>query len=138
MQVQPYLFFNGRCDEAIEFYKRALGAEVEMVMRYKDSPEPTPPGMTPPNWGDKIMHASMRVGETTVMASDGGSSTPAKFGDFSLSLSPANAAGAQKLFRALSDGGSVQMPLGKTFWSPAFAMLTDRFGVKWMINATAA
>ena len=133
MAIEPYLFFNGRCEEAIEFYKKALGAEVLMLMRYKESPEPTPPGMVPPGWENKVMHTTLRIGNASVMASDGCSEGP-NFQGFSLSLSVANAAEAERAFTALSDGGQVQMPLGKTFWSPCFGMVTDRFGVGWMVS----
>jgi PhnB protein len=133
MQVQPYLFFDGRCEEAIEFYRKALGAEVGMVMRYKDSPEPTPPGMVPPGSENKIMHASMRIGDTTVMASDGHAKGNPKFEGFSLSLNPRNETEAERIFKALADGGQVQMPLGKTFFARSFGMVADRFGVGWMI-----
>ena len=133
MAIEPYLFFNGRCEDAIEFYKKALGAEVLMLMRYKDSPEPPPPGMVPPNWDNKIMHASLRIGNATVMTSDG-CSEGTSFQGFSLSLSVANEAEAEHAFTALSDGGQVRMPLTKTFWSPCFGMLADRFGVGWMVG----
>jgi PhnB protein len=137
MQIQPYLFFNGRCEEAVEFYRRALGAKVEMLMRFKDSPDPVPPGMIPPGSENKVMHASLSIGDTTVMASDGNCSGQPGFQGFSLSISLTNLAEADRLFAALAEGGQVQMPLAKTFWSPRFGMLTDRFGVGWMINATA-
>jgi PhnB protein len=133
MAIEPYLFFNGCCEEAVEFYKKALGAEVLMLMRYKESPEPPPPGMVPAGWGDKIMHTSMRIGNATVMASDGCSEGP-NFKGFSLSLSAANEAEAGRFFKALADLGQVQMPLEKTFWSPCFGMVTDRFGVGWMVT----
>ena len=133
MQVQPYLFFDGRCEEAIEFYRRALRAEVTMLMRFKESPEPQPPGMIPPGSENKVMHASMRIGETTVNASDGECRGKPSFEGFSLSLEAANEAEADKLFAALSEGGQVQMPLGKTFFSPRFGMVADRFGVSWMV-----
>src|ERR1043165_3889105 len=132
--VQPYLFFNGRCEQAVEFYRKSIGAEVEMMMRYKESPEPPLPGMVPPGFESKIMHASFRVGETTLMASDGCSAEKANFQGFSLSLSVANEAEADRVFAALSDGGQVRMPLTKTFWSPRFGMVEDRFGVGWMIT----
>ncbi len=133
MQVQPYLFFDGRCEEAIDFYKRALGAEVLMLMRFKDSPEPPQSGMIPPGSDDKIMHASFRIGESTVMASDGHCAGQASFQGFSLSLMVPNEAEAELLFTALADGGQVQQPLTKTFFSPRFGMVADRFGVSWMI-----
>src|SRR5262245_3197097 len=133
MHIEPYLFFEGRCEEAVEFYLRALGAEVMMLMRYKDSPEP-PPGKLPPGWENKVMHASLRIGETTVMASDGFAQGRPRFQGFSLSITVPDEARADKLFGALADGGQVQMPLTKTFWAPRFGMVTDRFGVGWMIG----
>jgi PhnB protein len=137
MQIQPYLFFDGRCEEAVEFYRRALGAEVLMLMRFGESPDPPPPGKLPPGSEKKVMHAELRIGESTVMASDGGCANHASFQGFSLSLSPPDAATAERLFAALADGGQVQMPLGKTFWSPCFGMVVDRFGVGWMVNVVA-
>jgi PhnB protein len=138
MQIQPYLFFDGCCEEAVEFYRRALGAEVQMLLRYRDSPEPAPPGMVPPGTEDKVMHASFRIGESVLMASDDCSvAARPRFGGFSLSISVADAAEAKRCFEALADGGKVTMPLGKTFWAPAFGMVTDRFGVGWMVNAMA-
>ncbi|HEX2242348.1 MAG TPA: VOC family protein [Gammaproteobacteria bacterium] len=133
MQVQPYLFFYGRCEEAIDFYKRTLGAEVTMLMRFKDSPEPPQPGMVPPGSDDKIMHASFRIGDSTVMASDGHCLQRPSFKGFSLALTVPNEAQAERLFTALADGGQVQQPLTKTFFSPRFGMVADRFGVSWMI-----
>lgn len=133
MLVQPYLFFDGRAEEAIEFYRSVLGAEPVMVMRFKESPEPPPPGMVPPGSENKIMHASLRIGETTVMASDGSCQGQASFQGFALSLTVANEAEADRLFAALGQGGQVQMPLTKTFFSPRFGMVADRFGVSWMI-----
>jgi PhnB protein len=133
MKVQPYLFFDGRCEEAIEFYKRALGAEVLMLMRFNESPEPPPPGMVPPGSENKIMHASMRIGESEVMASDGRSMGNPAFQGVSLSLSVSSEAEADRLFNALGEGGQVQMPIGKTFFSPRFGMVADRFGVSWMV-----
>jgi len=134
MQVQPYLFFNGRCDEAIEFYRRAIGAEVEMLMRYRESPDPPPPGTIPPGSENKVMHASLRIGDTTIMASDGLCSGKPQFEGLSLSISVPDAAAADRLFAGLAAGGQVQMPLTQTFWSPRFGMLVDRFGLGWMIN----
>ena len=134
MEVQAYLFFDGRCEEAVEFYKKALGAKVEMLMRFKESPDPPPPGMLPPGSENKIMHSCLRIGDTAVMASDGGCTGKASFQGFSLSLAVASAAEADRLWGALADGGTVQMPIGKTFWSPRFGMVTDRFGVSWMVN----
>jgi PhnB protein len=108
-----------------------------MLMRYKDSPEPPPPGMVPPGSENKVMHSSLRIGETTVMASDGECQGKPSFQGFSLSLTVANEAEADRVFAALSDGGQVQMPLGKTFFSPRFGMVADRFGVSWMVILTA-
>ncbi len=136
--IQPYLFFNGSCEQAVEFYRKALGAEVEMMMRFKDSPEPHQPGMVPPGFENKIMHTSFRIGETTVMASDGCSAEKANFEGFSLSLSIPNEAEADRVFAALAEGGQVRMPLTKTFWSPRFGMVADRFGVGWMISVMPA
>jgi PhnB protein len=132
MQVQPYLFFDGRCEEAIQFYKKALGAEVQMLMRFKDSPEPPNPDCMPVS-GEMVMHASFRIGSTMLMASDGQGKGQASFKGFSLSLTVPKEADADRLFAALSDGGQVQMPLAKTFFSPRFGMVADRFGVSWMI-----
>ena len=131
MLVQSYLFFDGRCEEALEFYRRALGAETTMLMRFKDSPEP-PPGCAPSS-DNKVMHSSFRIGDTTIMASDGRATGKPNFDGFSLSLSVASEAEADRRFNALADGGEVIMPLGKTFFSPRFGMVSDRFGVKWMV-----
>jgi PhnB protein len=133
MQVQPYLFFDGRCDEALEFYRKKLGAEVTMLMRFKESPEPPQPGMIPPGSEDKVMHASFRIGDTTMMASDGRCLGQPNFQGFALSLTVPNDAEADRLFTALADGGQVHMPLTKTFFSSRFGMVADRFGVSWMI-----
>jgi PhnB protein len=135
--IQPYLFFNGSCEQAVEFYRKALGAEVEMSMRYKESPEPPKPGMIPPGFESKIMHTSFRIGETLVMASDGCSADKAHFEGFSLSLAFRETMGADRAFAALSEGGQVRMPLAKTFWSPRFGMVQDKFGVAWMISVVA-
>ena len=136
MLVQPYLFFDGRCEEAVEFYRRTLGAEVTMLMRFKDSPEPHPPGMLPPGAENKVMHTSLRIGDTTVMASDGQCLGRPSFQGFSLSLTVPSEADAERLFGSLADGGQVQMPLAKTFFSSRFGMVADRFGVLWMILVT--
>ena len=130
MQVQPYLFFNGRCEEAFAFYKAALGAEVTALMRFKDSPAPQPPGTLPPGSENKVMHGAMRIGNT---ASDGHCNGKPNFGGFSLTLSVATAAAAERIFAALGDGGTVQMPLSQTFFASRFGMLADRFGVGWMV-----
>jgi len=136
--IQPYLFFQGHCEEALDFYKKAIGAEVEMVMRFKDSPDPHPPGMVPPGWESKVMHASFRVGQTTIMASDGcPSEAGGGFKGFSLSLTVPSESEADRVFAALSQNGQVKMPLTKTFWSSRFGMLEDRFGIGWMITVAA-
>jgi PhnB protein len=131
--IEPYLFFNGCCEEAVKFYQKALGAELQMMMRYKESPEPPPPDMVPPDWGDKVMHSSLRIGSTVVMASDG-CGEGGKFEGFSLSISVDTEAEARKIFAALSEAGQVKMPLTKTFWSPCFGMLEDKFGIGWMVG----
>lgn len=132
MQVRPYLYFDGRCEEALGFYRKALGAEVVMLMRFKDGPER---GMGSPGAEEKIMHSSFRIGDTTIMASDGRCLGNPNFQGFALSLEAASDAEAQQLFSALGDGGQVQMPLTKTFFASRFGMLADRFGVSWMIIA---
>ncbi len=134
--VQPYLAFRGHCQEALEFYRTVLGAEIEMMMFYKDSPEPMPPGKLPPGFEEKVMHASFRIGGSTVMAADE-CEEDAGFGGFSLMLAPPTEAEADLAFTALADGGQVKMPMAKTFWSPRFGMVTDRFGLRWMIGVTA-
>ena len=136
MSVQPYLTFGGRCQEAVDFYRDALGAEVEMLMRFKESPDTPPPGMVPANWGDKVMHCSLKIGDTVLMVSDGCASGE-NFQGFSLSLTVANEAEVDRKFAALSDRGQVTMPLGKTFFAKRFGMLVDRFGVSWMVIVPA-
>ena len=135
MPIEPYLFFEGSTEKAIEFYRKALGAKVEMIMRYKDAPEP-PPGMCPPGSQDKVMHACFRIGDTNVMASDGRCTGKPNFQGFSLSLQARDEPEARRLFGTLSEGGQVHMPLGKTFFSPSFGMVADRFGVSWMVIVT--
>jgi PhnB protein len=137
MQVQSYLFFDGRCEEALNFYRKALGAEVTMLMRNKESPEPHPPGMLPPGSEEKIMHASFRIGDSTVMASDGHNGGQPQFKGVSLSLDAKDDAHAKTLFAALAEGGEVQMPITKTFFASSFGMVADRFGVSWMVMAAA-
>jgi PhnB protein len=138
MKVQPYLNFEGRCEEAIEFYRQALGAKVEMLMRVKDSPEPPPPGSSPPGSENKILHSSLRIGESVIMATDGYNKGAPAFQGISLTLEATNTAEAERLFKALSDGGQVHMPLTRTFFSPSFGMLADRFGVSWMVLVAQA
>jgi PhnB protein len=136
MFIEPYLFFDGRCEEAIEFYRGALGAEVEMLMRFKDSPEPSQMEL-PPGSEDKVMHSSFRVGDSRVMASDGMCQGKPSFQGVSLSITVADLAEAERRFNALAEGGQVQQPLIQTFFSPGFGMVADRFGVSWMIVVAA-
>jgi PhnB protein len=131
--IEPYLFFGGRCEEALEFYRTAVGAEVEMKMRYNESPEPMPPGSYPSGFENKIMHASFRIRGARLMASDG-NEEGAQFQGFALSLTLPTEAEADRAFTALAAAGTIQMPLGKTFWSRKFGMLTDQFGVAWMVS----
>lgn len=138
MHMQPYLFFDGRCEEALEFYRTALGAEISFLMRFNESPEPHQPGMLPPGSENKVMHASVRIGETTLSASDGRCQGRPSFQGFALSLIPSSVPEAERLFAALADGGQVQAPMTKTFFSPAFGMVADRFGVSWMIYVPGA
>lgn len=130
MQVQPYLFFDGRCEEAIDFYKKAIGANVETLMRWKDNPDQS--ACTPQN-ANKVMHVSVKIGDVSVLASDGRSEGKPEFKGFALTISAKTEGEADKLFAALSDGGQVQMPLTKTFFSPKFGMCADKFGVGWMV-----
>jgi PhnB protein len=132
MQIQPYLFFEGRCEEAIDFYKSALGAQLLGMMRFKESPTPA---MTPPGAGDKIMHATLRIGEQLVFVSDGNGPDGPKFEGFSLCITSDSTAEVERLFGALNDGGQAVMPLAETFYSPLFGMTKDRFGVLWMVMA---
>jgi PhnB protein len=131
MQVQSYLMFNGRCEEAIEFYKKTLGAQVEMIMRFKDAPE----GACTPGTENKVMHSAFKIGDTTVMATDGMMKDQGQleFKGFSLTLNPKTEAEAERLFKALSEGGQVHQPLIATFFSPKFGILADKFGVSWMV-----
>lgn len=128
--IQPYLFFDGRCEEAIGFYQRALGAELTMMMRNKDAP----PGTLPPGSENRVMHATLKVGDGVLMASDGMAADGASFKGFALSLAYPTEAECRQRFDALAEGGRVDMPLGRTFWSAAFGMVTDRFGVPWMVS----
>ncbi len=135
MFAQPYVFFDGRADEAFAFYRQALGAEVEMLMRFKEAPDTAaaPPGTD----GEKVMHACLKIGDTRIMASDGRCGGKPNFQGFALTLTVDSEADAEKKFNALAASGQVQMPLTKTFFSPRFGMLTDRFGVMWMVMAPA-
>ena len=132
MNIQPYLFFDGRCEQAFEFYRKSLGAKLEFMARYKDNPDPQ---YNPPDSSDKVMHACLRIGDTQVMASDGNCQGKPAFQGFSLTLNAANAAEAEQRFNALAEGGKVQMPLNETFFAKSFGMVADRFGVSWMVIA---
>jgi PhnB protein len=132
VSIQPYLFFGGRCEEAIEFYGKALGAELVMMARFNEAPEPQP-GL-PDCFENKVMHATLRVGDTMLMASDGRCEGPQNFEGFSLSITVPDEAEADRVFAALGEGGLLTMPLEKTFWSPKFGMLQDKFGVGWMVS----
>ena len=131
MKVQPYLMFNGRCEEAINFYKAELGAEVLALMRFKENPPP--PDRVPPNWDNKVMHSCFKIGDMQIMATDGDSADNPGFNGVTLSIQVNSEAEADRAFNGLSKGGQVKMPLGKTFFSPSFGMLDDRFGVSWMV-----
>ena len=135
MNVQAYLTFGGRCEEALEFYKKSLGAEVTALMRWKESPDAAM--KPPPGYEEKIMHANFRIGETQLMADDGLGGKAAQFKGMTLAIEAADDAEAKRVFTALGQGGNVSMPLMKTFWTSSFGMLTDKFGVPWMVNVTA-
>jgi PhnB protein len=131
--IQPYLFFRGRCEEALAFYATALGAKVDFLMHYKDSPEPAPPGMLAPGFENKVMHVTFHIGPNILMASDGCGES-GQIDGFKLSYAVETQAEAERAFNALAAGGKVEMPLTKTFWSPCFGMLVDRFGIGWMVS----
>lgn len=135
MRIEPYLFFEGRCEEALDFYHKALGAEVQELTHYEDSPAPTSPGH---GRKGKVMHASVRVGESTVFASDGRCTGQSVFQGFALSLTIREELEAERLFAALADGGKIKVPLAKTFFSPRYGMVTDRFGVLWIVYVATA
>ena len=138
--VQPYIHFNGRCEEAIKYYQKTLGAEVLMEMRFKESPQPMPPGSLPPGFENKIMHAHIAFGQAHLLMTDGPSGDPSKteFQGISLSLTVESEAEAKQYFESLAKDGKVQMPFAKTFFSPGFGMVIDRFGIKWMVYARPA
>lgn len=133
MPLEPYLFFNGRCDEAIRFYQKALGAEIQMVMRFSESPDPTPEGMLPPGFENKVMHSCLTIGGANLMLSDGMTREAPEFAGFSLSVQAKDGDQARRWFDALSEGGKVEMPFGKTFFAEHFGMVEDKFGVGWMV-----
>ena len=130
MKVEPYLMFEGRTEEALQFYQQKLGAKIEAIIRFKENPEPK---YNPPNSDEKVMHSLFRIGDAQVMASDGGCTGKSGFGGFALTLNAAEAAEAKQRFEALAEGGQVQMPLGETFFAERFGMVADRFGVAWMV-----
>jgi PhnB protein len=138
MQVQPYLMFNGRAEEAAEFYRDKLGAKIVFMMRFSEGPQQNLPGMVPPGSEQKIMHLTLKIGDATVMGSDGNCTGATEFKGFSLSLDAPDEEVAARLFAALADGGTVQMPLTKTFFSPCFGMVTDKFGLSWMVMVEPA
>ena len=135
MNVQPYVFFDGKCEEALEFYKGAIGAKVDMVMRFSENPDKPDPSKMPPGSENKVMHAAFKVGDTQILASDGHCNGKPSFQGFALTLNAANDAEAEKLFSAVGKGGQVQAPLTKTFFASKFGMVTDRFGVLWIVIA---
>ena len=133
MQVQAYLFFDGRCEEAMTFYETALGAERVSLMRYGECPDPMPPEMAPPGSENRVLHGCLRIGETLVMASDEAGAASSRYEGFALALTVLSEADADRVFAALAEGGQVRMPLGKTFFAARFGMVADRFGVPWMV-----
>ncbi|HET7922763.1 MAG TPA: VOC family protein [Gammaproteobacteria bacterium] len=137
MQIQAYLFFNGRCEEALEFYEKTLGTRRGRFLRYQDSPEPPPPGSVLPGFENKVIFTEFTVGDTQVMACDDCTGASSEFKGFRLSLSVSDEAEARRVFSALADGGEVHMPLARTFFSPSFGMLRDKFGVGWMVIVPA-
>jgi len=134
MNVQPYVFFDGKCEEALEFYKSAVGAKVDMVMRFKEAPPEMQTQMSPGS-KDKVMHAAFKIGDTQILASDGQCNGKPNFQGFSLTINAANDAEADKLFAALGKGGTVTQPMSETFFASRFGMLADKFGVNWMVLA---
>lgn len=138
MSIEAYLFFNGRCEEAIALYQEVMGAQVEMLMRFNECPDPLPPDAIPPGHEEKVMHASLRIGGTRLMLSDGNCAGATKFDGFSLSLALTDSTAANRVFTALATDGTITMPIGETFWSPCFGMVTDKFGVPWMVTIEEA
>ncbi|MEO8801902.1 MAG: VOC family protein [Rudaea sp.] len=134
MQIQPYLFFNGHCNAAIEFYKKVFGAQVTSLTRLKDIPASDHPQQLPPGAENMVMHADVQIGDTTIMVSDGRGTGELAFKGFALSSAQADEAAARRVFAALAEQGKIDMPMEETFWSPCFGMVTDRFGVQWMVT----
>jgi len=132
VKVEPYLMFEGRTEEALQFYQQKLGAKVEAIIRFKENPEPK---YNPPNSDEKVMHSLFRIGDAQIMASDGNCTGKPGFQGFALTLNAADAAEAKQRFNALAEGGKVQMPLNETFVAKSFGMVADRFGVNWMVLA---
>lgn len=137
MAINPYLYFAGRTEEAIAFYQKALGAELTMLLRFKESPQPAPEGVIPPGWGDKVMHANLNIGGSNLSLSDGCGPDSASFKGFSLTYTAKDAAEADRIFATLADQGQTRMPLGQTFFAPRFGMVEDRFGVLWNVIVVA-
>ena len=135
MKVQAYITFDGRCEEALEFYKKSIDAEVTSLMRWKESQDKDMKG--PPGYEEKVMNAAFRIGETELMADDGMGDKTTEFKGMTLAIEVADDAEAKRVFTALGEGGNVSMPLAKTFWTSSFGMLTDKFGVPWMVNVAA-
>jgi PhnB protein len=131
MQIAAYLSFNGCCAEAFAFYAKALGGMVQSSHTYAGSPMAD---MVPPQWQDKVMHATLVVGDQTILGADPAPQHFEKVQGVSMSITPASMAEGERIFSALAEGGSVTMPFGKQFWSDGFGMLTDRFGIAWMVN----
>jgi PhnB protein len=131
MRLEPYLFFNGRTEEALAFYQKSLGAETLSVLHFKDSPEGV---NATPEWMDKVMHATFRIGQSLIMASDGVNATPQIFSGFSISIAADDVEAGHKIFTALSDGGVVRMAWQATFWTSGFGMVSDKFGIPWMVT----
>jgi PhnB protein len=138
MTLIPYLFFEGRCEEALTFYREALGAEIVQLLRYREAPQPPPPDKVAPGSLDKIMHAHARIGAAEFMASDGSCAGQPRFQGFALALTLADAPAAQRAFAALAAQGRIDLPIGATFWSPCFGMVTDRFGMQWFVTVPAS
>jgi PhnB protein len=135
MKVQAYISYRGRCEEALKFYKKSLGAEITGLMRWKESPDATM--KAPPGFDEKVMNASLRIGDTLLMADDSPGEAPSEYKGLTLAIEVADDAEAQRVFTALVEGGKVTMALTKTFWTSSFGMLTDQFGVPWMVNVAA-
>ena len=131
MQLNPYLFFNGQCEEAFKFYADCLGGQIEAMMSHAGTPAEE---HVPAEWRDKIMHARLSVGDQVLMASDAPPEHYQKPQGFSVSIGIKDPAEAERIFNALAENGTVQMPLQQTFWARSFGMCVDRFGIPWMIN----